>query len=88
MFSRWRLHRQNFRQPFRQAARPTYHPALLLFDSLQDPTDYTSHIKMWVALVHTGCCRVDADLYQVSCLVCTFSARFFIFLCLQRRLTW
>ena len=72
MFSRWRLHRRILHQPFRQAAIPNYHAALIrsahkmLFSFLQDPTNYTSHFEMLVTTVH-HC--AEADLYQVSCFV-------------------
>ena len=57
MFSRWRLHRRIFHQSFRQTATPTYHPTLLrnahimLFNFLQDPSNYTNHFQM---LVHSS----------------------------------
>ncbi|KAG1832830.1 cytochrome P450 [Suillus variegatus] len=52
---RWRLHRRMFHQAFRQAEIPTYHALTLrsahkmLFSLLQDPDNYTSHVKMFTA---------------------------------------
>ncbi|OAX32553.1 cytochrome P450 [Rhizopogon vinicolor AM-OR11-026] len=52
---RWRLHRRILHQQFHQAAIHTYHDDLLrsihkmLFSILQDPTNYTSHIKMFTS---------------------------------------
>lgn len=54
MSRRWRLHRRMFHQAFRQAEIPTYHALTLrsahkmLFSLLQDPDNYTSHVKMSV----------------------------------------
>ena len=70
MFSRWRLHRRIFHEPFRQSATPTYHPTLLrnthkmLLSCLQDPTNYTNHFMMLVSIFHLS--RRDADLRQAS----------------------
>jgi len=70
MFSRWRLHRRIYHEPFRQSAVSTYHPTLLrnthkmLLCFLQDPTDYTNHFMMLVAIFPLS--RRDADLHQVS----------------------
>jgi len=75
MFIRWRLHRRIFHEPFRQSAIPTYHPTLLrnthkmLLSFLQDPTDYTNHFMMLVAIFHLS--RRDADLRQVSFFIYT-----------------
>jgi hypothetical protein len=75
MFSRWRLHRRIFHESFRQSATPTYHPMLLrnthkmLLSFLQDPTDYTNHFMMLVAIFHLS--RRDADLRQVSFFIYT-----------------
>ncbi|KAG2041576.1 cytochrome P450 [Suillus americanus] len=52
---RWRLHRRMFHQAFRQAEIPTYHASQLrsahkmLFNFLQDPGNYPSHVKMFSA---------------------------------------
>ncbi|KAG1883052.1 cytochrome P450 [Suillus subluteus] len=52
---RWRLHRRMFHQAFRQAEIPTYHALQLrsahkmLFSLLQDPGNYSSHVKMFGA---------------------------------------
>ncbi|KAG2354665.1 cytochrome P450 [Suillus spraguei] len=52
---RWRLHRRMFHQGFCQAKIPTYHALQLraahkmLFNFLQDPGNYTSHVQMFSA---------------------------------------
>ncbi|OAX33816.1 cytochrome P450 [Rhizopogon vinicolor AM-OR11-026] len=52
---KWRLHRRIFHQQFHRAAIHTYHAELLrgahqmLFNFLQDPTNYTGHVRMFTS---------------------------------------
>jgi hypothetical protein len=60
-FSRWRLHRRIFHQTFRPANIPTHHTNLLrsaekmLFNFLQDPTNYANHFGMSVTVILISC---------------------------------